>query len=571
MQYLYKLLVAVATRLKNLTMNPIRNFVRNLQMMVNTNVIANKIIKPVTKKFRDLFHIKPRSETEYYSVGKLLIAKKLVAVFIVACCIAVFAYFNMVAEPVEKTVTTTTGIITDVTYDYDDMKLAEYSGKANIRAAGGNIVYTGDIKDGVCEGTGVLYNQSGVLVYEGEFAGNVYNGQGKEYYPDGTLQYEGAFVQNAHEGEGILYYPSGTVKYKGSFAGGFFCGTGYEYTESGSLQYEGTFQNSLYHGTGILYYEDGNKKYEGEFVMGSPQGMGTLYTSAGRPYYQGVVKNGEVSYEALISLSLGEIEKMFYEEPHIYYTLDSTCFVYDTAQVVLESDCMVRIVTNEILDKEGAPISNEGDGWYLPEGAQDAVTLDTSKDKETDEEASKDTESTEDKEEDKEDDTKDDQLIASLSELIDQVNQAQEEPGDADMPTDYITAEQKIYYYINNSEWVAEEDLDKSAIKIEGVTAYTDDLSSPFPADEEAVATNGVTELSDCIAIEKIRLRTPTAFSNIVFEEISKNYGYTYIKNINYAQAIYEEIVDKEDFSYRLCYQIDNAETLYYIKISGMQ
>lgn len=563
MQYLLKLLTAVVSRLKALTLNPIRNFFLKIQMLVNTNVIATKILKPVTKKFRDLFHIKPKSEEEYYSVGRLLIAKKLVAAAIVVCCIAVFAYFSFIAEPVEKPVTTTTGIVSNVYFDYDDIALSEYSGKANIKASNGSVVYTGDIKNGVCEGKGVLYNQSGVLVYEGDFANNTYNGLGKGYAQDGSLRYEGEYVENVYEGEGILYYPSGQMQYKGGFVGGFYSGTGFLYGETGELIYEGTFQNGLYHGTGVLYYEDGVRKYEGEFVMGSPQGTGTLYTSAGRPYYTGIVADGDIAYESLITLSLAEIGEMFYEDPTIYFTADSTCYVYDTAQLVLELDCIVRIVTDDILDDTEDYGSGEGNGWYLAEGVGDAVVLDTTQSSENMESA----------EEDKEGQSQSEsqELIESLNKLVDKMNEAQDEAVDEDMPTDFITEEQKIYYYVNNAEWVAESDMDPGSVKVEGTVVYKDDLKNPFKEEQEYIAVNGVTELSDCIAIEKIRRRTPTAFSNITFETASRNYRYTYVKNINFAQAIYEELIDTKDFSYQLCYQIDDAGKLYYYKISGMQ
>ncbi|MGN1180546.1 MAG: MORN repeat-containing protein [Suilimivivens sp.] len=566
MQYISKLIMAVISRLKALTLNPVRNFLRKIQMMFNTNVIANKILKPVTKKFRDLFHIKPKSEDDYYSVGRLLIAKKLVAAVIVVCCIAIISYFALIAEPIEQPVTTTTGVKTNVYYDYDDIALTEYTGKANIRAANDSVVYIGDIKSGVCEGTGILYNQSGVLVYEGDFANNSYNGHGKGYAQDGSLRYEGGYVDNVYEGEGTLYYPSGKIQYTGGFTGGFYSGNGFLYGESGELIYEGTFQNGLYHGNGILYYEDGDRKYEGEFVMGKPQGTGTLFTSAGRPYYTGIVANGDIAYESLVSLSLKQIEEMFYEEPAVYYTLDSTCYVYETAQIALELDCIVRIVTNKILEEENPTETNAGDGWYLPEEAGDAVILDNSQSDEPD--ASTESKDSTSKTDENQENAA---LIASLNTLVDKINAAQDEAVDEDMPTEFITEKQKIYYYVNNSEWVAESDMDEESVKVEGVTVYKEKLTNPFKDDKEFIAANGVTELMDCIAIEKIRKKTPTAFSNITFEEVNRNYRYTYVKNINYAQAIYEELIDTADFSYQLCYQIDDAEVLYYYKISGIQ
>ena len=77
----------------------------------------------------------------------------LVYFLILAGCAAVFIYFNWIAAPVSDT-TATSNLITTVYYDYDDMDLGDYTGKANIRAANGEVVYTGDIKAGVCSGSG---------------------------------------------------------------------------------------------------------------------------------------------------------------------------------------------------------------------------------------------------------------------------------------------------------------------------------------------------------------------------------------------------------------------------------
>lgn len=566
MQYIIGLLKALATRIKALALNPFRNLGREIQRLFNANMIAAKVIQPITKKSRELFHIKPESEKDYYSVGRFFIAKKLIVAVVVLGCVSVFAYFILIAEPVEKKVTASTGIVTSVEYYYNDIELSEYSGKANILAAGGARVYTGDIKDGVCTGNGILYNQSGVLMYEGEFLNNKLSGYGTEYASDGSIRYEGKFENNLYSGEGTLYYPSGQMEYRGMFRSGFYEGNGVLYQENGNLNYEGSFQSGYPHGSGILYYEDDIKRYEGEFTMGKPQGEGTLYTTAGRPYYTGIVANGDVAYEALVSLNAGEVAEMFYESPAIYYTLDTTCFVYDTAQVILEMDCIVRIISNSLLEEGNTAISNEGDGWYLPEGEEDAVVLDDSKGAGQSTAATASTGNTDD-----DSDEEEDKLVESLNSLIDKMNQMQEEAEDADKPTDYITQEQKIYYYVNNSEWVAQADLDDKSIRVEGVTAYHAEAADSIAKDQISIPANGVTGLSDCIAIGKIRRQIPTAFSNITFEEVARNYQYTYVKNINYAQAIYEERIEKKGFLYQMCYEIDNAKQIYYYKISGLQ
>lgn len=562
MQYILKVLTAVLSRLKALTLNPIRNFLRKLQMMVNVNVIANKIVAPLIKKFRELFHFTPKSEEDYYTVGKLLISKKLVTALIVGACILVFAYFSLIAEPVEKPVTTTTGIVTDVYFDYDDMELAEYTGKANIRAANGKVVYIGDIDKGQCTGNGILYNQSGVLVYEGGFAENKYSGIGIMYYPDGSKKYEGAFLNNQFEGEGVLYYDSGNIWYKGQFEGGFYNGTGVEYTEEGTLLYEGSYLNGQYHENGVLYHENGMKKYSGEFFMGMPQGEGTLYTQAGRPYYTGIVADGDVAYEALLNLSLEDVTAMFADDPEVFYTYDGgSCFVYETADLLLKTNCIVRIVSKDI-DKNND--SEEGNGWYLPEGVGDGLKLDTTAEPVTDTSAAA-------------EESGEDELTAAEELLLAALNV---KLPDEDKPQDYVKTENKIYYFINDSEWVSEEELALKSITVDGVTVYKNQLESPFDKDTDFIPVNGATNLEDCIAISYIRQRTPTAFGNITFEELNKghryaqqdqtqtSYRYSYIKNINFAEAVYKEVIDTELFSYELCFQADDADKLLYYNIT---
>lgn len=578
MDYILKLLKAMLTRLRALTLNPIRNFIRKIQMMFNANVIANRLISPLTKKFRELFRITPKSGADYYSLGKLLIAKKLIVAFVVGACVLVFAYFTFIEEPIEQPVTATTGKITDVDFDYDDMDLTEYSGKANIRASNNSVVYTGDIVNGMCTGSGILYNQSGVLVYDGEFEENKYSGTGTLYYPDGSVKYQGEFAENTFEGEGVLYYDSGQIQYKGSFSGGFYNGRGVEYTEEGKLVYEGTYLNGQYHENGVMYHENGMKKYEGEFFMGMPQGEGTLYTSAGRPYYTGIVADGDVAYEALISLSLEDVTDMFYDDPEVYYTYDGgSCFVYETAKLMLETDCIVRIVSKDMGEEQDNPDSQDGNGWYLPEGAGDGLRLDTSA------EPAANTATAENSEENSEDANGDSGLSEADKILLEALNQAITEDEDADKPTDYVTKENKIYYFVNESEWVSEEDLALKSVVVDAVTVYKENLKNPFRDDVQYIPVNGATDLADCIAISYIRKQIPTTFSNITFEELDKghrysqqdqtqtSYRYSYIKNINYAEAVYKELIDTEDFSYELCYQIDDADQLMYYSVEAVK
>lgn len=545
MQYIMKLLTAVISRLKILTMNPIRNLLRQGQMMVNINVIANKLIKPVTKKFREIFHIKPRSEQDYFSIGKLLISKRLLIVVIVFSCVGVFAYFQFVAEPVEQPVTATTGMVSNIYFDYDEMELMEYSGKANIRAANGRVVYTGEILNGACEGSGILYNQGGVLIYEGEFAGNRYHGQGRGYTLGGILQYEGGYADNLYEGEGTLYYPNGSICYQGEFAGGFYQGAGILYSETGSLTYEGEFLNGLYHGSGVLYFPDGKRRYEGEFVMGSPQGTGTFYTEAGRPSYTGVVANGQIAADALLGLTLADMGEIFYQQPEIWITKENTCYLYKDAGVILDLDCIVRRSGSREAGAEETPA--EGDGWYLPEEVPaPPLTVSGTKSSGKDHSGQRDPE-------------KD----SAGAETASGEGSAPEEEWMEELPE----KKGQLYYYIHQEEWVSAEELDLSAVSVDGVVIYGKELRHPMKAENALTGINAGVDLADCIAIEQLRKSSPSLFLDIIYRKEQLNHNCTSVHHMDQSRAVYAEILDHQGSTWQFCYDKNQPEQLFYYKV----
>ena len=60
---------------------------------------------------------------------------------------------------------------------------------------GSSSIYVGDVKDGMAEGEGKLYDsESSVLYYGGEFVNGVYHGLGTLYRGDGSILYKGMFI-----------------------------------------------------------------------------------------------------------------------------------------------------------------------------------------------------------------------------------------------------------------------------------------------------------------------------------------------------------------------------------------
>ncbi|MVP01041.1 copper amine oxidase N-terminal domain-containing protein [Paenibacillus lutrae] len=151
----------------------------------------------------------------------------------------------------------------------------------------GELWYEGDFKSGSMEGTGRQFDlDNPSSYYEGQFAGNLANGQGKIIYDDGSY-YIGEFVDGAREGTGKLYYKDGKVKYEGSYTDNIPTGTGKYYFEDGSLYYAGEFVDGNPNGFGQTY-SGGHLNYEGQFVNGLKQGKGKLYSS---------LMQGQVMYE----------------------------------------------------------------------------------------------------------------------------------------------------------------------------------------------------------------------------------------------------------------------------------
>lgn len=547
--FAFNLLGSVFSRIRTAVTSPFRRMTRRVGQMFNVNMISAKLIAPVTKKVRKIMKAEPKSPDDYYTVGRFWISRTLVFIVILCACAAVFLYFGWLAPDLEDT-TTTENLITSVYYDYDDMSLGEYSGKANIRAANGAVVYTGDILAGVCTGNGSLWNQDGILIYEGAFVNNKFEGTGTLYYPDGKVQYAGEFSDNNFSGAGIMYASDGTVLYEGNFENGMYSGDGVLYNEDGIMIYEGSFQSGLYHGTGVSYYDSGIKRYEGEFYMGRAQGTGSLYSSSGRLIFTGMFARDEIHYEALLGLSLADVETMFQETPKVYFSEGGTSFLFENAQVILKTDCLVELkLSEEAASAEGS--------WFLPDEEED--TLAETEESRLDSAAAA-SDGTEGEEEDAVAEAIGD-LQQSMSEMT-----AEEKEELENLPVNNIY---HIYYYLATDEWQREEDLDKSAILVTGVSAYSADIDVSFLEGYEMTPENGAASLQECVAIERIRLTEPTAFSSINYEITTLNRSYMQVSGMNLADAIYEEVYDADGVRYRLCYQMDAPGELKFITVEN--
>lgn len=174
------------------------------------------------------------------------------------------------------------------TEDMDNGKVTRYW-------ENGQILYKGDMEDGLYEGTGTLYYADGVICYQGEFSFGKKEGTGSLYTKEGILQYEGGFHRDEYEGEGKLYdVETGTLVYEGGFARGKYHGTGMLFHPMTDFPiYDGNFRLGYYDGEGAEYNSEGSLRYEGGFLLGVYHGQGIYYEEfTGNVLMEGEFRNG---------------------------------------------------------------------------------------------------------------------------------------------------------------------------------------------------------------------------------------------------------------------------------------
>jgi len=123
--------------------------------------------------------------------------------------------------------------------------------------------YTGEFKDGVRHGEGVMLLPGGRKIV-GVWSGNEIR-TGTYTAPDGTI-YEGQWEHRERNGQGTLTFPDGR-------------------------KYVGEFKSGQRHGRGTMTWPDG-RTYVGDFKQGARTGQGTMAYPDGRTV-QGEFKDGE--------------------------------------------------------------------------------------------------------------------------------------------------------------------------------------------------------------------------------------------------------------------------------------
>jgi len=132
---------------------------------------------------------------------------------------------------------------------------------------------------------------------------------------------------------------------------------------------------------------------------------------------------------------------------------------------------------------------------------------------------------------------------------------------------DFVEKTKQLYFEVDKDVWQSEADLDKTKVFVKRVTV----IDSAVPSGEGAtpIDDDSTPSVEDCVAIDSIRKRMPTAFADVVYEMDKQNKLFQQIWNINYANRIIRRSFIADDVTYRLCYQTDGAEAPAYYSIES--
>ena len=125
---MFKLLKSALKRLTTAVTSPFRMIIVRIQRMFNFNVITAKLITPLTRQVKSLITLRPQSRDDYYVIGRWWVYKKLFMTLVLVICAGILIYFTMFAPKLPSAPSQARAVATDVTFDYDDMKLRAFSG-----------------------------------------------------------------------------------------------------------------------------------------------------------------------------------------------------------------------------------------------------------------------------------------------------------------------------------------------------------------------------------------------------------------------------------------------------------
>lgn len=251
-------------------------FIRNIY---NTPLL---LLRNISHKINSKISTKERSSKDYFKIKKTYISKRLVLISIIFLIVGSFFSYMFLKQK---------GILTSTFYDNEPIK---YTGKAKIYDNNKNLLFYGNLDNGLYSGYGELYYKDApnVLKYSGNFKNGNYQGFGILYRKDGNVLYKGDFSNGKYSGSGDEFHTNGKIRFTGTFKEGLYQDYGKMYNDTGILLAEGNFDKGLLNGDGRTYYSTSILKYDGNYVKNLYDGEGTLYSETAKIIYKGTFKAG---------------------------------------------------------------------------------------------------------------------------------------------------------------------------------------------------------------------------------------------------------------------------------------
>lgn len=166
--------------------------------------------------------------------------------------------------------------------------VTDVTGTASLRLSLNAIGFSGDVVNGIPNGSGTLTLADGTR-YKGGFSDGKLIGKGVYDFPDGS-HYEGDVLNGLRHGSGTFVFAGGVARYEGEWKFGKRSGEGVLYygplnnERMSASYYRGRWSDDARNGIGLLRYKSGNF-YAGSWHNDKKEGLGRfVWTDLGEEY-----------------------------------------------------------------------------------------------------------------------------------------------------------------------------------------------------------------------------------------------------------------------------------------------
>ena len=137
--------------------------VAKFRMWTSWTYLRSRLVVKIRDFFYSLLGIKPRNKNDYFTIGRLMISKRLAYAVVIVIGVASLWYIASERSLFERF--DESGV---QTYRYNSLRLRMVKGRVRILGRSGYLAYDGMVDEGYAAGEGTLYNPQGNTVYVGE-------------------------------------------------------------------------------------------------------------------------------------------------------------------------------------------------------------------------------------------------------------------------------------------------------------------------------------------------------------------------------------------------------------------